>query len=549
MFMQDSLQIFTASSGKLSARVLLDNDTTRHIHSTVKPEAEADYFEDLTFWGNVIVFKGIGLGYHLGGKIKNVPPSALLIVIDYYDKLIDNCMDTIFTNLPNNIFSVSASNYKQKKSELIKSLKTIPSPIVQTIKHPASFDIHRNFYEDILSIIYPSSAQQQTKTSYIKKALLVYGKFFLQEEIRRALRKLYGEDPILFLYESLQSGMEYESQLQKIIQSERPDFILSINMKGFDGNGILSDTALRFGVPIIVWFVDDPHPILLHQGKFIGKHIIAMCWEKAYLPYLKECGFGKVGYLPLATDPDIFSCKIPASPMVRIGFVGTSMGSAFLANIQSKFLWSDALIPLVDKASDILLTNPDARVLKIIRDVSHEMSFTIPFSDDRNFTWLCSYIIHNAGMKKRKSLIESLMPAGIETFGDPEGWKELLGPDIPTHPDIDYSTQLFNTYRDIEINLNVTSCQMPSAVNQRVFDIPMSGSFVISDNQKDLGELFEIGKEAVCYKDIEELKDIVSYYLDRQESQLQITAAAKERIRNEHTYFHRVKSIMEALKK
>ena len=68
--MQNSLQIFTASSGKPSARILIDDNTTRHLHSTVTPEAEADYFDDLTFWGTIIVFTGIGLGYHLKKKDK-----------------------------------------------------------------------------------------------------------------------------------------------------------------------------------------------------------------------------------------------------------------------------------------------------------------------------------------------------------------------------------------------------------------------------------------------------------------------------------------------
>ena len=105
--MQDSIQIFTASSGKPSARILLSDDTTRHLHSTVKPEAEADYFKDFNFWGNIIVFAGIGLGYHLEKKIKDIPPSALLIVIDYYDKLIEHNLNNIFVKLSSYFMPIS----------------------------------------------------------------------------------------------------------------------------------------------------------------------------------------------------------------------------------------------------------------------------------------------------------------------------------------------------------------------------------------------------------------------------------------------------------
>ena len=304
-------------------------------------------------------------------------------------------------------------------------------------------------------------------------------------------------------------------------------------MKGFDGNGILSETALRFDIPVIIWFVDDPHPILLQQHTFINRNMTE---------------FSNVTYLPLATDPDIFSQKATGPPKVPLGFVGTSMGSAFLENIKSRFLWSDSLIPLVEKSSEALLDNPSKKISDIIKKTAEDLSITLPFSDERNFTWLCSYAIHSASMKKRKKIICSLLSSGIELFGDPEGWKQLLGSDSITHPDLDYNTQLCDTYEAIKINLNITSCQMPSAVNQRVFDIPLSGSFVLSDNQKDMEELFDIGKEAICYQSIHELKDLIKYYSENEGKRLSIVEAAQERIKKEHTYNTRISSIINTVK-
>jgi len=162
-------------------------------------------------------------------------------------------------------------------------------------------------------------------------------------------------------------------------------------------------------------------------------------------------------------------------------------------------------------------------------------------------TWLCAYCIHTASMKKRRDIIRALIPSGIETFGDPEGWKQLFGAQIVTHPDLDYATQLRNAYRNIAVNVNSTSCQMPSAVNQRVFDIPMAGSFVVSDSQKDLSSLFTINKEAVCYGDTKELRDIVHYYIKNVSARLRIVKAAQRRISSEHTYVHRMKTVMDIL--
>ncbi len=546
--MQESLQIFTATSGKPSARVLLDDETTRHIHSTVEPEAEADFFRDTSFWGNCIVFAGMGLGYHLQDKIEAIPPSAQLIVIDYYDMLIEHNLNSTFANIPNQLFYISSSNYKDKISELAKLVKTIPTPLIQAIKHPASYNIHIDFYQKLLSIIHSAIPKRLINKHVSKKALLFHDNFFLQEECRKALLEIDQNEPVLFKTEYLQSGIDYETQLHKTIQAEKPDYILSINMKGFDGNGILSNAASYFDIPVIVWFVDDPHPILLQQGKFINKHMTALCWEKSYIPYLKKQNFNNVEYLPLATDPTIFSSKSQPSPAINLGFIGSAMGGVFLSDIKKKFIWSDTLIPLADKASDIFLENPGISIIKIINDVSEKLSLPLPFSDDRNITWLCSYIIHTASMKKRKMIVSSLLPSGLELFGDPEGWKELLGNTIKVHSNLDYNSQLCSAYRNIEINLNITSCQMPGAVNQRVFDVPMSGGFILSDNQKDLGELFEPGKEAIMYKNIDELKDLVKYYTANKAEKQHIIKAGQKRILDEHTYYHRIKYIQEILK-
>lgn len=545
--MQDTLQIFTASSGKPSARIIFDDETVRHLHSTVKPEAEANYYEDVSFWGNIIIFTGVGLGYHLSEKIKEIPSSTMLIVIDYYDELLNHTISNIFSDFPNEIITVSALNADQELANLTSRINSVASPCIQTIKHPASFDIHKDFYENILAKVYVPVTHQTIGKKSHKKGLLLYGRFFLQEECRRALQEKTGEDPIIFNYEKIQSDLEYESQLQQIIQKEKPDFILSINMKGFDGSGILSSLSVHFSIPVVVWFVDDPYPILLSQSHYINNQMVACCWEKAYLPYLKKKGFTKVCYLPLATDPSLFSGSPETSPRTSLGFIGTSMGGSFLIDIRNKFLWSDSLVPLVEKASDNLLKNPQINIFTIIQKCMEETGITLPFSDDRNITWLCAFTIHTASMKKRKNVIGSLIPLNIETFGDPEGWKDLLGDSIKTNPDLDYTTQLCNSYRNIAINVNITSCQMRSAVNQRVFDIPMAGSFVISDRQKDLEELFEIGKEAVCYEDIMGLKDVIKFYTRNKTAQNEIIKAARIRIKKEHTYFNRITSILDLL--
>ena len=167
-------------------------------------------------------------------------------------------------------------------------------------------------------------------------------------------------------------------------------------------------------------------------------------------------------------------------------------------------------------------------------------------NDEHTRTWLRSYIIHTASMLKRKRYISKLQQSGVETFGDPDGWCDLCGNGLTTHPDIDYYTGIADCYRSISININITSCQMPSALNQRVFDVPACGAFLLNDFQQDLDELFSENEYAV-YKSPEELPEKVDFYLKNRQIRDAVVVAARKRILNEHTYLHRLRSLLKLL--
>jgi spore maturation protein CgeB len=544
--MQPTLQLFTAQNGMLSAKALFPNGTSRHIHSLVDPAVESGFYENLNFWGDLIIFEGIGLGYHVVPKISTIPKQVKIIVIEYFDELIENCRTKIFDKIDNEIVYVSASTLPEVKSFVLSIFRNNSGLKAQIVRHVASVFVCRQFYETAITELIPKIPGMAPDKSPVR-ALIFYGNFFLEEEIRNALIA-NDVEPVLFRYNELKNGIAFEDKLQQILVGQRPDFILSINMKGFDGNGALEDISFRLCIPVIVWFVDDPQPILMHRLNFVKSNMFAACWEKTYLPYLEKSGFCKSQHVPLATDEKLFYRPDFSLPQIDTGFVGTSMVDSRAGNIKEKFLWSDNLMPLVERMSDMLLDDPYFIVEKNIAVYAEKMSVKIPFSDLKNITWLSSYCIHTAGMKKRKKIIGSLVDDGIVLFGDPEGWKILLGKKISARPNIDYRHDLRDIYRSIKINVNITSCQMPAAVNQRVFDVPCSGSFVISDDQKDMHELFDVGNDAIVYESPEDLREKTKFYLSHDDLRLSIVSKARNRILNEHTYTFRIRRILQMLK-
>lgn len=536
-YMQKStLQLFEAQSGYLSAKVKTETGSTFHLHSLVRPEEECRHFETIDIWGDVVILMGTGLGYHLVNILPKIPLSSRIIVVDYYKELTTLFEKNFLSDLKNE--SVVICSDDPEREEKFRA-GCCNGRYIQIIRHPASYYVNKPFYD--------SFNRNYTRRNTVSNDtfLVLHGKFFLQEEILRAARKT-GMKPVLFSYENIKDLPAYESVLSQTIQKEKPSFILSVNMLGFDGCGILGEIADRHGVASAVWFVDDPHPILLHQKQFVNNSMTAFCWEKSYLPFLKKQGFKTAEYLPLATDPELFSPDKKNSRFAPLAFVGSAMGRKFLSSIAQKFLWHAEFEDIARKTAKLLLENPSSRIDQLVRSVCDSSGFRMPFSDERNFTWLCSYCLHTASMIRRQNIIRDLLPTGIETFGDEHGWKELCGESLKTHSDLDYRYELANVYAGIDVNVNITSCQMPSAVNQRVFDIPACGGFVINDSQDDLHCLFE-DNEIVTYSSIDELKEKAAYYLKNEKERDVISQLAHKRILAQHTYSHRLSEIVKRL--
>jgi spore maturation protein CgeB len=88
---------------------------------------------------------------------------------------------------------------------------------------------------------------------------------------------------------------------------------------------------------------------------------------------------------------------------------------------------------------------------------------------------------------------------------------------------------------------------MANASNQRIFDVPAAGGFLLTDNRAQLADLFDPDREIATYGCIEGLGEMMKKYLsDRQEAN-RITHAARKRILHEHTYVHRVQSMLRSV--
>ena len=94
------------------------------------------------------------------------------------------------------------------------------------------------------------------------------------------------------------------------------------------------------------------------------------------------------------------------------------------------------------------------------------------------------------------------------------------------------------------MNINYTSFQMRTAVNQRVFDVPACGGFLLSDRQEDMERFFEVGREAVCFCCEEEAASLAAHYLANEGERKRIAEAGRRRVLAEHTYEKRMAALV-----
>lgn len=86
-------------------------------------------------------------------------------------------------------------------------------------------------------------------------------------------------------------------------------------------------------------------------------------------------------------------------------------------------------------------------------------------------------------------------------------------------------------------------------VTPRVFEVPASGTFLLTNENPLLADLYKVGEEIVCYKDEKDLKDKIKYYLAHPEERKAIALKGQQRAYCDHTYQKRLERIISIIEK
>jgi hypothetical protein len=135
----------------------------------------------------------------------------------------------------------------------------------------------------------------------------------------------------------------------------------------------------------------------------------------------------------------------------------------------------------------------------------------------------------------RAAFIEALSRAGIEVECFGPGWGRTLTDD-----------ERIDLYSRSKICLGiggVAYSERITCIKGRDFEVPAAGGVYLTTYEPELTEVFELGRELLCYRNEIDCAEQIRYYLERDDERRSIGQAGRERCVREHTWGQRLSGL------
>ena len=385
------------------------------------------------------------------------------------------------------------------------------------------------------------------------RVLFFDSSYFLCGEILASLKRLGMDYRSLTLDKSGVGSQTFIEELLRTVIDFKPDFVLTVNHFGLDREGKLAGLLNDLALPLASWFVDNPH-LIMHNYAHPGvDNTVIFTYDAGNLAIMRQKGFKNVHYLPLATDPERFkpglAATAPKAWLTDISFVGNSMTRPVADNVKLTRL-PPHILDEYEKISTAFESSGESDVNAFLQNNAPTWSAAmaeLPTPESR--LAVESLITWEATRQYRLSCVKGIMDAFPLIVGD-EGWHSLLGSGDNWRylTGLDYYEDLPRFYPCSTINFNCTSRQMIGAVNQRVFDVPACGGFVLTDYREQMEDLFDLDTEVAVYTAPDEIPEMVKKFLGAPKIRKKITQAAHKRILAHHTYEIRLTKLVATMR-
>ncbi len=266
-----------------------------------------------------------------------------------------------------------------------------------------------------------------------------------------------------------------------------------------------------------------------------------------------------------AAKPDVVlamaQAPLDASILEEIGKRGALRAFWFVEDHRLFPYWRDVIAGydhfFVIQQGDFLaearrLTNGRASYLPLAADPAEHRPLALTAAERAEYASPVSFV--GAGYRNRRIAFRALLDQGLRIWGTEwrgagpvEAVVQRQGARVSTAD----SVRIFNA-SDVNLNLHSSTWvdgvdPLGDFVNPRTFELAAAGAFQLVDQRALLPSLFTPDAEMATFTDAGELRDLVRHWLARPDERAMVAAAARRRCLAEHTYRHRMETLLESV--
>jgi len=546
----------------------------KYFHSSYDPVSEAvKWAKGSSIDGNSItVVLGVGFFYHISELMKIIADNQPVILIERDEEILRAALKAVDLRnvLSRGNLYLFAGHEPGEAVKFITGIQIDNSfKNINFLSHQPSIQTFPEFYREIIRGFSASDKLNIFDRLRYKKfchckgliyqtceevrVLLLTTQYFLMGEIISAMKRLGIKYRLVTIEQNELGCQEFIEEIIKDILEFKPDFLLTINHLGLDREGMLAQFLTRIEMPFASWYVDNPNLIIKNYARNVTPYCAMFLWDKNTLSDMRSLGFEHTFHMPLGVDEQRFRpIKNETNPFSDlcsdVAFVGNSMVEKVRerlkktgANGRLRSLFRNIALDYM-KSGKRHIQNVIASGYPELYDEFLNLTDTDRANYETAVNWEATRIYRLERVKRLLSFTPLIV-------GDPF-WREIIDSRFfRYHREVSYYNDLPWLYNAATINFNATSRQMKGAVNQRVFDVPACNAFLLTDYQEQMDELFTVGEEVICYKEPDEIGELIKYYLNHESERKRIAEKGYERAIRDHTYVSRVTGMVGTMRK
>lgn len=265
-------------------------------------------------------------------------------------------------------------------------------------------------------------------------------------------------------------------------------------------------------------------------------------------------GLTNIFYLPLAADVDYYDRMDSDRPARRADCAAISfVGSLYLTTARQfapleaaeGYLkgYLDGLIEAQLRIHSSNFLEP-ALTPPLLREMQNLCPLTQRVNSGETAAWLYAnyYLAPKVTGRERVAILRGLAKQFAVALYSGDSTAQF--PELANRGIAEYYRMMPLVFKNSKINLNISLRSIHSGIPLRAFDIMGCGGFLLTNYQADFLEHFVPDEDFVYYESFADLADKAAFYLAHEEQRKQIARNGYEKVRQFHTYRHRIREIL-----